>query len=118
MITAKNLLETAKTIARERPDVRYGLEDKLSGACLYTGGQCSDGSTGCIFGQALVKIGITPAQVKVVKSLDCGLHSNSISNLLDYLKIQATEEELLIMRYAQNKQDKGVRWGDIFPENE
>lgn len=51
-----NLLKTmVRKIAKERPDVKYGMPE--SGTCSYDEGVCSDGSVGCIFGQAAKLLG-------------------------------------------------------------
>ena len=54
-VDMKTLVKTVRDIVRERPDVRYQAQR----ACSYIAGNCTDGSVGCLIGQALVKLGVT-----------------------------------------------------------
>ena len=48
------LIKAVKELVKESPDNTY---DSSGGQCYYAKGHCKNGSVGCLFGQALRKIG-------------------------------------------------------------
>lgn len=55
--TIEDLIQTVRDLASESPDNIYNRPEGMS-VCLYNKGICTNGSVGCIFGQAFRKLGI------------------------------------------------------------
>lgn len=99
------LIAVVRNIAYERPDTTYGKSIEFKdcpGLCMYNKGECSDGTIGCIFGQALAAIGpyYPPTD----------LQNMGISDVLDHYGIDYADDQLDWCEKVQEGQDKGRAW--------
>lgn len=91
-VTLKQVVSAVRELAAARPDTIYNRTGM--GRCEYAAGECSDGSVGCLFGQALKSLGIEPWKLR-----DQG--GNRISFALG---------DLGIIPVADKFEDPDVRW--------
>ena len=110
-ITAKQILKTVKELAKENPDTVY-VSPNDEGLCFYTKGACSNGTEGCIIGQALVKLGVPKETLAELdeKSQDItGLLRN-----LDMVDLATFDDNDYLdeLTKIQNRQDSGCSWGE------
>lgn len=96
------LVKTVKAIIQSRPDVIYStiLEDGL-GACYYSKGKCSDGTLGCVFGQAFQAMGF-----KIPSAND----SDSINSIIENFAVGVTQRQQDMCEGIQDWQDKENTW--------
>jgi hypothetical protein len=95
------LLDEVRNIANERPDVTYQNED-----CMYDTGKCSDGTVGCLIGQALTRLDIDPA------FLDRGSDTPDIASIIDreiYFE-DCDDTNISWLANVQSYQDEGLSW--------
>lgn len=69
--------------------------------CLYNGGNCSDGSIGCIFGQVLKDLG---------QPVDEGDEGRDIIIILGILGIESSSLQKQWCGSVQDSQDFGIEW--------
>jgi len=104
------LINTVREFADLRPDNVYKLSND-SIHCQYIAGTCSDGSIGCIFGQAFKELGLdwgeygdTHACYGTISALVqhfCGCGDHNILNWLDCVQVL---------------QDMGHEWKNVVNE--
>ncbi len=96
------LIAEVRNIASARPEVTYDHED-----CRYDSKEASDGSVGCIFGQALTAIGwdITGKN-----------DGRGIIELLRCKDYEFNDDRILWCNMVQGEQDNGRTWGDSVAE--
>lgn len=97
-ITAKQLIKTVLKLGEDRPDNVYSKPED-SDFCHYDRGKCTDGSTGCIMGQALRQLGVEATL------------NGAIDTLLTMLDVQMTEAERTALVDVQQRQDLEIPWG-------
>lgn len=97
--SVSDLIAKVREIAAERGDVTYCYEE----ACCYASGECSDGSIGCVFGQAFAALGIDPA------SFD----DSPIPTIGHIIRrSRHAGEQLAWCERVQERQDAGYTWGE------
>ena len=99
-----DVIREVTALANEFPDNRYNkpTEEPPEGevaTCRYDKGICTNGSVGCIFGQALRKLGYYTDKVMPILNL-----------LRDELKLSISEEENVWCWRMQKTQDNGNTW--------
>jgi hypothetical protein len=106
-----NLVGKVRELASARPDnvYRAGPSGQSSPPtkCTYLGGTCTDGTVGCLVGQALLAIGYTAEQLQPVDQLGI---EEAIEKMLP---CELTDDEYDKVRWlesAQNAQDNGSPW--------
>ncbi len=101
MFTVEELVAKVREIAKSRPDtIYYGTEQ----GCEYNAGLCSDGSIGCLFGQAMKELGET--------YLEYGGFIDSVLCRRDNLNIaKHGDVKVSWCLKVQNNQDSGTDWG-------
>lgn len=109
MITIEQLIDRVKEIAKHRQDNKYVVGQFAR--CYYTKGNCSDGSCGCIFGQALVSL--DPNLKTTLVALDN--YPTPIAILLLKLGITGSDAQLEWCAQVQRLQDSGDLWGKCIP---
>jgi hypothetical protein len=60
-LSIDDIIEKVRELAKKVPDNKYNRDKNdrpLSGQCSYETGLCTDGSIGCIFGQAALALGL------------------------------------------------------------
>ncbi len=89
------LVAEVRKIVAKRPEVSYG------GACSYDTGECSDGTVGCLLGQAL-------------DAIDWGLYPEDSGDLIVDLLDEAGYEDFRVSwcGMVQEKQDMSAAWGE------
>lgn len=111
MLTVEELVSKVREIAKSRPNTVYTGTHR---GCEYNAGECSDGSIGCLFGQAMKELGVF--------YLD---YTNYIDVILsNRLKIaEPSDPKVMWCRKVQYCQDGGLDWGssvekanDYYPE--
>lgn len=95
--TVEQLVAEVRKLANEKPGNVYEAEPEYS--CSYDTGVYSDGSVGCIFGQAFQRLG-----VPIRGSLTIGFV------ICDKLGVEASKEQCLWMGHVQGCQDHGSNW--------
>lgn len=99
MFTVEELVAKVREIAKSRPDTIYTGTEK---GCEYNAGRCSDGSIGCLFGQAMKELG--------EHYLEYGGYIDSV--LSGNLKIaKNSDPKVLWCRKVQYCQDNSRSWG-------
>ena len=83
---------------RENPDTRY-IKPYNDSGCYNTIGICTNGTTGCVFGQILIKLGHSPRE------------NSSIRNELQCLGFQ-DRLEINWAQDIQGYQDSNMTWGE------
>lgn len=110
-ITVRNVIDQVISLAKEYPEAKYYSEF----GCYYHIGKVTDGpeEEGCVFGQALRKLGFKNEQF-------CG---SIIADVFCYLNIESDAEPAhgANMEYSwcqsfQFHQDQGHCWGDILEQ--
>jgi hypothetical protein len=109
------LVESLVTLVRElaiaRPETVYrpcwSEKSNSMGRCSYLAGACSDGSVGCLLGQALLALGFTTDHLQPVNHL-------GIKEALEKLHpCQLTDHDYDQVRWletVQSAQDNGQTW--------
>jgi hypothetical protein len=100
-----NLVAKVRELAAARPDNVYRGDP----GCEYAGGESSDGTTGCLLGQALLALGFT---ARALRKLD----EQSVSSINVALKTLLGTDNLppnkvRWLRRVQDAQDIEVAWG-------
>lgn len=98
MLTLRKLIIKVREIVKERPDVKYrgvASKDGHKPNCFYDRGECSDGTVGCIFGQAAVALSVP---------------IGSIQASINKLGIKGTDQERAWCQTVQCCQDRGDIW--------
>jgi hypothetical protein len=116
MITLKQLVHKVRELATASPDNKYVTTDGKN--CFYNSGQCSNGSVGCIFGQALRALGVT--EDIDIWSVNAGTAEYSIRSLIPKLvaegyMVGVTLEHTNILSwcaFVQSAQDEQQTWGE------
>lgn len=113
-----DIIAEVRKIAKERPDVYYNPD----GMCKYSSGECSDGSIGCIFGQAFTNLGIDAKKFDKYPVP----HHTSINGSTTYvpsidhiLRNEFNCKEVLELEWCgtvQNGQDGGLSWKEAVLE--
>lgn len=105
-VDIKTLVKTVREIVRKRPDVIYEAKH----TCSYIAGNCTDGSVGCLIGQALVKLGVT---------FDADETTKRISTLVQPFRDDSTDEAKKYndvardwLQHVQCAQDRKEAWID------
>lgn len=98
--TATELIAKIRELATERPNNKY-VPEMDDASCSYATGHCTDGSVGCIFGQAFAALGHPISGVETIDDI-CRIYG-----------VEATDAELRWMTDAQFMQDAGHAWGKI-----
>lgn len=99
-VNVPDLISEIRKLASEHPDNVYEKTDGL--LCSYSRGTCTDGSRGCIFGQAFKRLGID-----IPRKFD----DRTIHGLLDGHNLGSTDE-LNWCNAVQLKQDTGWTWSN------
>jgi hypothetical protein len=99
------LVAKVREIATARPNTVY-----LHRSCEYAEGECSDGTTGCLLGQALLALGYTVRELRRIDELTVSSVDAALKKLLktDELPINT----LRWLRHVQVAQDTEVAWGE------
>lgn len=104
-ITRERMTEALKwVISQVDPDYKYENGFEL---CLYVKKGTCDGD--CLFGRALIYLGVDPEWLSKVDNDESDLEEVGISHLLRWLDVE--DEDLIdACRIAQSHQDCGVVW--------
>lgn len=101
-ITPKEVEAEIRRLAAESPDNVYrGGEDA---GCLYTLGTCTNGSKGCIVGQALCRLGFE----EQCKEMD----RSGGQNADDMLRACNILGDYRWINTVQGAQDEEMKWGE------
>lgn len=99
------LIALVRGMATERPDNVYlpgANRGEPDFSCSYDDGECSDGTVGCIFGQALDQMGFDLSDVS---------EGVRVSEAMRQLGITFKSCHELWCDRVQENQDKGTNWG-------
>lgn len=112
MITTELIIKTVKDLALASPENKYNRPNPNPNGCSYVHGVCTNGSTGCIFGQALQSLGFSAEDLLTLEryglnSFEC---TTGISWLLGKLEISVPPAHEQWMLNAQQMQDFGNTW--------
>lgn len=98
-----NAIERAiRELAEQFPDNKY-LNPLESCGCLYEEGFCSNGSQGCIVGQAIKHAGFT---------VPVGADNMPLGKLLRDTQPNISSDEVSWVRSVQYLQDRKYTWGE------
>lgn len=104
----QDLITEVRSIAQKRADVIYTKQDDME-TCSYNYGSCSDGTVGCLFGQALQELGFDTSEVDN-ENID-----TVIERLVEKDRDPKTEsypsEQIEWCALVQMNQDHGLSWG-------
>lgn len=106
-MSAKFIIQEVRRLADEFPDCVYTPVKSGVGnvecSCSNTYGQCSNGTVGCIIGQAVKSVGY---------EIPTDYEDTDVCTLLDRLGIDYENEELAFLEYVQGEQDQSRSWGE------
>ena len=105
MFTATELIAKVKELVKASPENRYEANP-----CRYCTGKNTNGSVGCLFGQALRALGMPNEQL--IK-FDMNLH-NLIGEMLPTIGIECNESERKWLTIVQRYQDQHFAWDKYF----
>jgi len=98
-----------RRLAVENPGTNYYARKN----CSYFTGGCSDGTIGCIVGQAARNIGydefLNAAKIEEDKDFSDTTADNILSKMLD---VEQFTGDIAFIRYIQAHQDHGSNWGE------
>ncbi len=97
--TVKDIIQEVRRLAKESPDNKY---ENIDG-CFYSQGMCTNGSIGCMFGQAFKNLGI-----KIPDNLD----RSGIVGVLSELKLSEFNDHSMWCLDVQKLQDTRTTWGE------
>lgn len=100
MITLRQLVDEVTKLATDCPDNKY-ISDEYP--CMYNSGMCTNGSIGCIFGQACKNLGLKPLE-------GAGISSNIRKWEGNSSIIDCYEPEISWCNIVQKKQDTNWSW--------
>jgi hypothetical protein len=101
-ITATEIIAEVHRLAEANPKNRY-----LEADCYYTRGACSNGSSGCIVGQALSALGYGEKLAHLDDERPQG-----ILRVASLLGITGEQDQLDWLETVQDWQDRGDTWCD------
>ena len=104
---AKKLADKVREYAKTRPDVTYTKKGEF---CQNFTGKCSDGSIGCIVGQALVECGFVKTTQDQDQWNDAAIAGCYIVDPDD------DADEFEFLDFMQELQDNGSTWGQALEE--
>jgi hypothetical protein len=99
-----DLVTKVREIAAARPENVY-----RNGRCEYADGECSDGTIGCILGQALLALGFTKRKLRRLDELPISSIGVVLTSLLKTDALPPNKVSWL--RRVQDAQDIEVEWG-------
>jgi hypothetical protein len=99
-ITGSLLIAQIRELAKKAPDNLYIKPDPKYNTCCYDRGTCTDGSIGCIFGQAFRALGLELKGTAI------------ISYILSDNQIPCSGSEKLWCATVQRLQDQGRTWSE------
>lgn len=106
-----NLARKVRELAIARPETVYrpSPTGQASPAtrCSYLGGTCTDGTVGCLVGQAFFAIGFTADQLRPVDHLGI---EEALENLLPSEFSAEEYRQVRWLESVQNAQDNGHPW--------
>lgn len=97
-ITATELITKVRQLAEASPDNQYQLRGTGVG-CLYQSGNCTDGSRGCIVGQALRSFGWHDEKP-----------NTGVAEVMRLLDIDSDDDRDNWLIHVQEQQDVGMKW--------
>jgi hypothetical protein len=102
-ITATEIIAEVQRIAEAAPENQY-----LEADCHYTQGACTNGSSGCIVGQALTALGYGQ-QLAILDDE----RPQGILRVIARLGITGEQGQLDWLETVQDWQDRGDPWRDV-----
>lgn len=108
MIKIQDIENKMLELIRANPDNIYNSQ---GGPCSYLRGVCSNGSEGCLLGQALIALGIEPSRLGLTQSI-----ASLLYNLYDIGLISEHPDDSHVtnrIAWAQSIQDMRHSWGRI-----
>jgi hypothetical protein len=115
----RDLVNEVVKLTKERPDVIYeGVNDPGESAqCSNIRGDCSDGTKGCIVGQAFFNLGFLPEDLEFKEDDDTikdynDSSVNEIGEAFFDMSYAGAEEDLRWLAIVQDNQDGGDTWGE------
>lgn len=112
MTTVEKIIAKVRELAAASPENKYiGFPDYC--VCYYTAGKCSDGTEGCIIGQALVELGLLNKCDLLVYYLHKGEFHNDtmfVTKLFEKLNIKLSLVQKEWLWKVQSFQDRKHSW--------
>ena len=100
----EKIISKVRELAFHSPDNVYSVNDE--GHCLYNAGTCSDGSIGCIFGQAFKELGLDWGEWGDSNPVNCC----SASQVVEHFDGETSDTMLKWCDCIQKEQDVGKSW--------
>lgn len=104
-VTLDDVIQATRELAAEFPDNVYEKEVQRIN-CFYTKGPCSNGSCGCLIGQALIKAGVPKERLEEFDAKEQG----GVSTVAYFLGIPLVNDKLWWLESVQSWQDMGNSW--------
>lgn len=101
--TLEQLVDEVRKLAKENPDNNYN-NGYQKAQCFYNKGECSNGTIGCLFGQAMKRLGVSDDQLN-------GFGSKPIRDILRENRVKHNENLFSWCEDVQMSQDDGLPWG-------
>jgi hypothetical protein len=105
------LADKVRELAIARPETVYRPaptgQTSPAAHCSYLGGTCSDGTLGCLVGQALLAVGFT---VEQLRSVDLFGIEEALDKLHPFELTDHQYQQVRWLESVQNAQDNGYAW--------
>ena len=120
MRSAKQVIAKVRELGANAPENKYVSNNGFT-ICYYHIGKCTNGSTGCIVGQALMELGWVSQYDLLFYAHEYRLYTDehlifndttNITSLFKKLLIDCQGNELQWLARVQDKQDRGSTWGE------
>ena len=109
-----DVIKEVRKIVAERPNVYYYAPE---GGCQYSKGECSDGSTGCLFGQVLTNLGEDVSRFDkypAPEEYKTETYIPGIDKILE--EFEGNDIDKTWCSLVQDGQDNGMSWEDAVAE--
>lgn len=101
--TLENLIGEVRKLAQENPDNAYKCKDGRYVMCYYSKKTCTNGSIGCIFGQAMKRLGLDD-------NILATMENNTIMEIIPKYYPEHNRRLAIWCREVQSAQDFGWIW--------
>lgn len=110
-----DIIQAIRELVETSPDNVYQKQFS-DNRCFYTQGSCSDGSTGCIIGQALLKLGVDRDELKKHDLIECPVTGQPFPaiHVVNIFIPDLPYNVLSFCNDIQSTQDRENTWKDAF----
>lgn len=110
-VKPERLKEVVRSLAATSPDNKYIKRAPINDStCSYLEGQCTNGSKGCIFGQAFALLGASETFLEECDKIGSITFVAKEKQLAIFNGYELTDDDIRWYRRVQSCQDSGKSW--------